>query len=68
MALKNTGEVIQDWEVDEMMKDGDENADKIIDFDGKVVVSTFCKVFVFAINFVYSFIKVTFIFKLLQLN
>jgi len=35
MALKNTGEVIHDWEVDEMMKDGDENADKLIDFDGE---------------------------------
>lgn len=35
MALKNTGEVIQDWEVDEMMRDGDENSDKLIDFDGK---------------------------------
>lgn len=34
MALKNTGEVIQDWEVDEMMRDGDENSDKLIDFDG----------------------------------
>ena len=35
MAMKNTGEMIQDWEVDEMMKDGDENADKLIDFDGE---------------------------------
>ncbi|CAK8679197.1 troponin C, body wall muscle-like [Clavelina lepadiformis] len=33
LALKGTGEVIQDWEVDEMMKDGDENSDKVLDFD-----------------------------------
>nr|XP_002124306.1 troponin C, body wall muscle [Ciona intestinalis] len=32
-ALKNTGEKIEDWEIDELMKDGDENMDKHIDFD-----------------------------------
>uniref|UniRef100_H2YR51 EF-hand domain-containing protein n=2 Tax=Ciona savignyi TaxID=51511 RepID=H2YR51_CIOSA len=33
MALKNTGEKIEEWEIEELMKDGDENMDKRIDFD-----------------------------------
>eukprot|EP00096_Caligus_rogercresseyi_P004047 TRINITY_DN18176_c0_g1_i1.p1 TRINITY_DN18176_c0_g1~~TRINITY_DN18176_c0_g1_i1.p1 ORF type:complete len:163 (+),score=5.95 TRINITY_DN18176_c0_g1_i1:47-535(+) len=33
IALKNTGEKVEDWEVEALMKDVDENNDKFIDFD-----------------------------------
>merc|ERR1719413_149143 len=32
-ALETAGETVEDWEVDELMRDGDKNNDWVIDYD-----------------------------------
>ena len=34
-ALEGTGELIEKWEVDEMMNDGDKNQDGMLDYEGE---------------------------------
>ena len=34
--IRSTGEAITEEEIDELLKDGDKNADGMLDFDGKM--------------------------------
>ena len=35
LIIRSTGEAISEEEIDELMKDGDKNADGMLDFDGR---------------------------------
>lgn len=35
LIIRSTGEAITEDEIDELLKDGDKNADGMLDFDGK---------------------------------
>lgn len=38
LIIRSTGEPISEEEIDELMKDGDKNADGMLDFDGTVTM------------------------------
>lgn len=40
--IRSTGESITEDEIDELLKDGDKNADGMLDFDGKTPLMSHC--------------------------
>jgi len=40
--MEGTGEGIENWEVDDMMNDGDKNGDGLIDYEGELNVQMHC--------------------------
>ena len=40
--MEGTGELVEKWEVDEMMNDGDKNQDGMLDYEGAHLISSSC--------------------------